>query len=58
MKATPKSCSCQQCLFAKHTKGGNQMVKLEERAFRHHSNQMVRQGRDDIAPAGTRQRIG
>jgi len=45
-------------MFAKHTKGGNQMVKLEERAFRHHSNQMVRQGRDDIAPAGTRQRIG
>jgi hypothetical protein len=55
MKATPKSCSCRQCMFSKHTKGGNQWVKLEERAFRHKSNQALRQGKEEnLIPAGVR----
>jgi len=57
-KATPKSCSCRQCRWAKHTKPGNRMVKQGERAFRHRSNQDLRQGSEDIVPAGSRQRIG
>lgn len=58
MKATPKSCSCRHCRHAKHTKPGNRYVKLEERAFRHGSNQALRQGSEEIVPAGCRDRLG
>lgn len=58
MKATPKSCSCGQCKHSKHTRPGNQYIKFEERAFRHASNQALRQGREDLVPAGTRDRLG
>lgn len=58
MKATPKSCSCGQCKHAKHTGPGNRYVKLGERAFRHASNQALRQGKEDITPAGCRDRLG
>lgn len=59
-KATPKGCSCQQCKFAKHSKGGNHLVKLEEKAFRHSQKQALRkQGLDFVGdPAGSRERIG
>lgn len=58
MKATPKSCSCCQCKFAKHTRRGNKLIKLEERSFRHASNQALRQGKEDLLPAGGRNRLG
>ena len=53
-KATPKSCSCRQCTYSKHTTAGNKQVKREERAFRHRSNQQVRHGGEDVLPAGVR----
>lgn len=58
MKATVKSCSCQQCKAAKGTKGGRLLCKQAERAFRHQANQDVRQGKEEIIPAGSRPRIG
>lgn len=58
MKATPKSCSCPHCRFAKRTAPGKTCMKHEERAFRHASNQALRQGREDLVPAGCRTRVG
>ena len=58
VKATPKSCSCEQCTYSKRTKPGGIKMKLEERAFRHKSNQALKNGSEDILPSGSRSRIG
>lgn len=58
MKATPKSCSCRQCKYAKHTNAGNKEVKRQERAFRHAQNRLLRTGHEDILVAGAMGRIG
>ena len=51
---TPKSCSCGACKRGKHSKHGKQMVKYDERAFRH--NQKIALARSDgnysAAPVG------
>ena len=58
-KATPKSCSCSQCIRARATKAGQAQMLGDERAFRHAANQAVRQGKtDDIPPAGVRRVAG
>ena len=54
MKAKPKSCSCQQCTFGKHTKGGQKEVKHDERSFRHKMKQLLNKGLEiiSVAPKG------
>lgn len=42
-KATPKSCSCKQCVFGKSSKTGNVKMKSDERAYRRNANKMLRQ---------------
>lgn len=53
-KMTPKSCSCGQCKRGKHSKAGKQMMKYDERAFRH--NQKIALNKSDgdytAAPVG------
>lgn len=56
MKATPKSCGCRQCHYARQV--CKHAMKREERAFRHAMNQALRQGSEDIIPAGCRDRLG
>ena len=53
-KATPKSCSCQHCKRGKHSKYGSQMVKLDERAYRHNAKIAINKGEEAIqlAPKG------
>lgn len=34
MKISPKSCSCQQCKYGKHTKAGHFMMNADERSTR------------------------
>lgn len=34
-KHTPKSCSCTQCTRGRHTKSGHDLLKADERAYRH-----------------------
>jgi hypothetical protein len=59
MKATPKSCSCEQCKYAKHTKTGNFFIKKEKRAFRHQQKVSLRRGDDALLiPAGNGSRFG
>ena len=59
MKASPKSCSCLQCLRAKRSRGGHTILRREERAFRHTQKQALRMGRfEDIVPAVHGSRIG
>lgn len=50
-KATPKSCSCSQCKRGKGTKPGKQLMKMDERAYRHASKIDLMKGRDDLLPA-------
>lgn len=50
-KQTPKSCSCQSCKRAKHSEGGNFMLKKEERSFRHKQNQNLNMGFENISIA-------
>jgi hypothetical protein len=50
-KQTPKSCSCNQCKRGKHTKAGRQMVKHDERAFRHGQKIALNKSNGDYAPA-------
>ena len=57
MKATPKSCSCVQCLYGKRTKPGKVMLKKAERAFRHASKQALSMGKEDTVPAPKTDRI-
>lgn len=60
MKATPKSCACRQCTWAKHTTGGKKIVKLEERTYRHNAKLAVAKDPEaaDILPAVRGSRIG
>jgi hypothetical protein len=53
-KSTPKSCSCTQCTRGKHTKSGRQLMRLDERAFRHSQKQKIKKSSGDyeIAPIG------
>jgi hypothetical protein len=41
-KGTPKSCSCRMCRYSKSSSGGKFMMKADERAHRHRSNQELR----------------
>ncbi len=52
-KATPKSCSCQQCRRGKHG-GAKDIVKADERAYRHSMKIRLAEGNEDImlAPKG------
>lgn len=34
-KHTPKSCSCSGCSRGKHSKWGREMLRIDERAYRH-----------------------
>lgn len=60
MKATPKSCKCGQCKFAKHKAGGKKLVKHDERAFRHGAKRALAKDPEtaDILPATHGCRIG
>lgn len=62
-KATPKSCSCGTCRQLRGTDAQHRAERHEERAFRHHQNELARQipttsAREwdgyAIVPAGTR----
>lgn len=56
MKSTPKSCSCRQCRAQRSRNGAGELMKLEERAFRHGQKQALKQGREvELMPAGIRQ---
>lgn len=57
MKATPKSCSCEQCTYGKRTEPGKRKLKVAERAFRHASKIALKQGKEDIATAPSADRI-
>lgn len=59
-KATPKSCKCRQCTFAKHKPGGKKMVKHDERSFRHAANRALAKDPEsaDVLPATRGCRIG
>ena len=53
-KATVKSCSCTACKRGKGSKGGNCVMKLEERAARHAVKVALKKQNPDevvIAPA-------
>jgi len=50
-KQTPKSCSCGQCTRGKHTKSGHELMKHDERAFRHEQKIALKKGAEDIAVA-------
>lgn len=52
-KATPKSCSCEQCKRGKHG-GAKKMVKADERKFRHNAKIALGKGAEviGIAPKG------
>ena len=58
MKGTPKSCSCETCMRAKHSTRGRKLLKKIERAFRHHAKQDLASGKEDILPAPKTIRIG
>lgn len=47
-KATPKSCSCTQCKRGKHSNPGHQMMKADERAYRHEMKIRLAEGDEDI----------
>jgi len=51
IKQTPKSCSCRQCLRGKHSKAGHEMMKHDERAFRHNAKISLKKGIEDISVA-------
>lgn len=53
-KQTAKSCSCGQCTRGKHTKSGHEMMRLDERKFRHNAKIALNKGAEDIgiAPKG------
>lgn len=51
MKQTPKSCSCSQCKRGKHSKGGHEMMKHDERKFRHAQKVALNKGAEDISVA-------
>lgn len=60
-KATPKSCSCGVCRANRGTNAQHKREQHEERAFRHHQNELARQiavrGEgygQGLVPAGTR----
>lgn len=64
-KATPKSCSCGVCRTHRGSDAQHKRERHEERAFRHHQNELARQialkGEGDgyaaaLVPAGTRDR--
>ena len=48
-KQTPKSCSCLHCMRGKHTKSGHEMMKYDERAFRHKQKIALNKGAEDIS---------
>lgn len=52
-KQTPKSCSCKQCRFGKHTKTGHFYMKVDERSHRHRSKiELKKLGVDaDVTPS-------
>jgi len=50
-KATPKSCSCRACRRGKSSKSGKQMMKADERAFRHSQNAALKCGKGGYSPA-------
>lgn len=56
MKSTPKSCSCRMCRRLRGTPAAGQLMKLEERAFRHQQAQALRRDPESVAvaPAGVR----
>lgn len=47
-KQTPKSCSCEQCTYGKHTASGHTEMKYYERAYRHASKIKLQQLGDDL----------
>lgn len=49
-KCTPKSCSCEQCKRGKHG-GAKDMVRYDERKFRHKQKIALKKGKEDIAVA-------
>jgi len=51
MKSTPKSCSCESCKRGKHSKSGHQMMKADERSYRHQTKIDLNKGREDITAA-------
>lgn len=59
-KATPKSCKCRQCTFAKHKPGGKKLVKHDERSFRHGAKRALAKDPEtaDVLPATCGNRIG
>lgn len=50
-KQTPKSCSCNACKRGKHSKFGKQLVKADERAFRHGQKIALNHGRGGYSAA-------
>ncbi len=56
-KATPKSCSCDQCKPGKRTAPGKQKLRHAERAFRHGAKQELGQGREEVLPSPKSGRI-
>ena len=51
MKATPKSCSCSVCTRGKHTKSGHELMKYDERKFRHAAKIALKKGAEVFSPA-------
>lgn len=50
-KQTPKSCSCSQCKRGKGTKSGKELMKLDERAFRHNQKVALQKSNGDYSAA-------
>lgn len=49
MKMKPKSCSCIQCKRGKHG-GGRDILRYDERAYRHQTKIDLKRGRDTFLP--------
>lgn len=60
-KDKPRSCACQQCKHARKYGRVGQLMKKEERAFRHRANTAVRTAvnvTEDVTPAYSGKRNG
>lgn len=60
-KDKPRSCSCHSCKIARGCGRVGQLMKKEERAFRHRANQAVRTAvnvTENVTPAFSGKRYG
>lgn len=59
MKASPKSCSCRQCMASKSAPTVKIHMRNEERSFRYKQKRLLQQEQyDDLSPAVHGMRFG